>query len=65
MTISTVNKLLRAEPELKAVWERAQFQQQLNVQRGVWSALGSRHPEKGAKSPKDMLSSDLRLALSK
>ncbi|MFW9082214.1 TnsD family Tn7-like transposition protein [Pseudomonas sp. P2757] len=50
VTISTVNKLLRAEPELKAAWERARFQQQLSAHRGVWSALCSQHPEKGAKA---------------
>lgn len=50
VTISTVNKLLRAQPELKVAWERARFETQLEGCRHVWNTLRSVHPDKGIKA---------------
>ncbi|KPX19504.1 hypothetical protein ALQ08_200031 [Pseudomonas syringae pv. delphinii] len=50
VTISTVNKLLRAQPELKAAWEKARFDTQLESCRHVWNTLRSVHSDKGTKA---------------
>lgn len=50
VTISTVNKLLRAQLELQVAWERARFETQLEVCRHAWNTLRTVHSDKGTKA---------------
>lgn len=50
LTISTVNKLLRAEPQIQAMWVQAQKNQALDRYRGHWNELRQRFPNWCVKS---------------
>ncbi|WP_439894945.1 TnsD family Tn7-like transposition protein [Pseudomonas syringae] len=50
VTVSTVNKLLRAQPELKAIWGQARFEMQLESCRHVWNSFREEFPDKGTQA---------------
>ncbi|MCY1401869.1 Tn7-like transposition protein D [compost metagenome] len=49
ITISTVNKLLRAEPLIKSAWAEARYNKTLLESRTEWMSLIDRHPDSSAK----------------
>ncbi|PPS23816.1 hypothetical protein BVY11_28950 [Pseudomonas amygdali pv. morsprunorum] len=50
ITVSTVNKLLRMEPSLKVAWQNAQFRQQLDAMRSLWTKISDLHAGSGIKA---------------
>lgn len=49
ITISTINKLLRAEPAIKQAWVEARFSNTLLEHRADWMSLIDKHPNSSAK----------------
>ncbi|MFV3368845.1 TnsD family Tn7-like transposition protein [Pseudomonas sp. NY15435] len=49
ITISTVNKLLRAEPAIKQAWVEATLRKRLLEHRNDWMSLIDRHPDSSTK----------------